>query len=84
LYFVFNSSDFLLKNIDQSQSNELIRRSGGSTTNLHHHCPPDSTGKVRTVKRDMHQKIVRKDYEIKTLKQVRFTIQNLNLKISIS
>jgi len=61
---------FFSKNIDQSQSNELIRRSGGSTATLHHHCPPDSTSKVRTVKRDMNQKLARKDYEIKTLKTV--------------
>ena len=62
----------LLKSIDHSQSNELIRRTGsGSTTTLHHHCPPDNTSKVRTIKRDMNQKISRKDYEIKTLKQVR-------------
>ncbi len=61
---------FFSKNIDQSQSNELIRRSGGSTATLHHHCPPDSTSKIRTVKRDMNQKLARKDYEIKTLKNV--------------
>jgi hypothetical protein len=64
---------FISKNIDQSQSNELIRRSGGSTATLHHHCPPDTTSKVRTVKRDMNQKLARKDYEIKTLKQVCFS-----------
>jgi hypothetical protein len=60
----------LLQNPDQTQSNELIRRSGSSTGTLHHHCPPDSTPKVRSIKRDMNQKIARKDYEIKTLKQV--------------
>ncbi len=59
-----------IKNIDQPQSNELIRRSGGSTTTLHHHCPPDATPKVRTIKRDINQKLSRKNYEIKTLKQV--------------
>jgi len=65
---------FFSKNIDQPQSNELIRRSGGSTATLHHHCPPDSTSKVRTIKRDMNQKLARKDYEIKTLKNVCFKI----------
>ncbi|CAF4664567.1 unnamed protein product, partial [Rotaria sp. Silwood2] len=64
-----NSSIKLGRNVDQSQSNELIRRSGGSTATLHHHCPPDAAPKVRTIKRDMNQKITRKDYEIKTLKQ---------------
>ncbi len=59
-----------IKNIDQPQSNELIRRSGSSTTTLHHHCPPDATPKVRTIKRDINQKLSRKNYEIKTLKQV--------------
>ncbi|CAF3923258.1 unnamed protein product [Rotaria magnacalcarata] len=56
-------------NVDQSQSNELIRRSGGSTATLHHHCPPDTTAKVQTIKRDLNQKVSRKNYEIKTLKQ---------------
>ncbi|CAF0920949.1 unnamed protein product [Rotaria sordida] len=65
----FNSSIKLGRNTDQSQSNELIRRSGGSTATLHHHCPPDGTSKVRTVKRDMNEKLNRKNYEIKTLKQ---------------
>ncbi|CAF0844729.1 unnamed protein product [Adineta steineri] len=63
-----NSSVKLGRNIDQVQPPELIRRSGGSTVTLHHHCPPDTSGKFRTVKRDMNQKIARKDYEIKTLK----------------
>ncbi len=58
------------QNVDQSQTNDFIRRSGSSTTTLHHHCPPDAMPKVRTVKRDMNQKLSRKDYEIKTLKQV--------------
>ncbi|CAF4193645.1 unnamed protein product, partial [Rotaria socialis] len=64
-----NSSVKLGRNIDQSQSNELIRRSGGSTATLHHHCPPDTTSKVQTIKRDLNQKVSRKNYEIKTLKQ---------------
>ncbi|CAF0991442.1 unnamed protein product [Rotaria magnacalcarata] len=42
-------------NVDQSQSNELIRCSGGSTTTLHHHCSPEeATSKIQTVKRDMN------------------------------
>ncbi|UJR35066.1 hypothetical protein I4U23_027842 [Adineta vaga] len=64
-----NSSIKLGRNIDQPQSNELIRRSGGSTATLHHHCPPDTSSKVQTVKRGLNQKIARKDYEITTLKQ---------------
>ncbi|CAM4785573.1 unnamed protein product [Rotaria magnacalcarata] len=64
-----NSSVKLGRNVDQSQSNELIRRSGGSTATLHHHCPPDTTAKVQTIKRDLNQKVSRKNYEIKTLKQ---------------
>ncbi|CAF4241830.1 unnamed protein product, partial [Rotaria magnacalcarata] len=59
------------RNIDQSQSNELIRRSGNSisATAPHDHYSSESTTKIRTVKRDMNQKLSRKDYEIKTLKQ---------------
>jgi hypothetical protein len=69
--FLFDSSkNIFIQNVDQPQSNDLIRRSGSSTTTLHHHCPPDTTPKVRTIKRDMNHKITRKDYEIKTLKQV--------------
>ncbi|CAF0940971.1 unnamed protein product [Adineta ricciae] len=64
-----NSSIKLRRNIDESQTTELIRRSGGSKVTLHHHCPPDASGKIRTVKHDLNQKIARKDYEIKTLKQ---------------
>jgi len=64
-----NSSIKLGRNVDQLQSNELIRRSGGSTATLHHHCPPDSATKIQTIKRDLNQKLARKDYEIKTLKQ---------------
>ncbi|CAF3734268.1 unnamed protein product [Adineta steineri] len=64
-----NSSIKLGRNIDQVQPNELIRRNGGSATTLHHHCPPDINGKIHTVKRDMNEKINRKNYEIKTLKQ---------------
>ncbi|CAF3381915.1 unnamed protein product [Rotaria sp. Silwood1] len=65
-----NSSIKLGRNVDQSQSHELIRRSGGSTATLHPHYPSDAvTSKVRTIKRDMNQKLTRKDYEIKTLKQ---------------
>jgi hypothetical protein len=71
---------FSSQNVDQTQSSELIRRSGGSTATLHHHCPPDTTPKVRTIKRDMHQKLARKDYEIKTLKQVCFKIKILQNK----
>jgi hypothetical protein len=73
---IVSNFDSFSQNTDQPQSNELIRRSGGSTATLHHHCPPDSTSKVRTVKRDMTEKIARKDYEIKTLKQVCFEIKN--------
>jgi len=64
-----NASIKLGRNVDQNQSTDLIRRSGNSTLTLHHHCPPDSSGKVRTVKRTMNEKLVRKDYEIKTLKE---------------
>ena len=60
-----------MKNVDQTPSGDLIRRSGNSTGTLHHHCPPDANGKVRTIKRTMDEKLVRKDYEIKTLKHVR-------------
>ncbi|CAF4384207.1 unnamed protein product, partial [Rotaria sp. Silwood2] len=63
-----NSSIKHGRNIDQPQSNELIRRSGTSTT-LQNRYSTDPTTKVRTIKRDMNQKICRKDYEIKTLKQ---------------
>ncbi|CAF4915082.1 unnamed protein product [Rotaria sp. Silwood1] len=69
-----NSSIKLGRNIDQPQSNELIRRSGISTTTTttttpQHRYSTDPNTKVRTIKQDMNQKISRKDYEIKTLKQ---------------
>jgi hypothetical protein len=67
---LINKIYYPIQNVEQSQPNDLIRRSGSLTTTLHHHCPPDPTPKVRTVKRDMNQKLSRKDYEIKTLKQV--------------
>lgn len=72
---------FSMKNIDQPQSNELIRRSGASaaaTTTLQHHCSSDPTAKVRTIRRDVNQKLSRKDYEIKTLKQVRSNYEKNN------
>ncbi|CAF3907790.1 unnamed protein product, partial [Rotaria sordida] len=67
----FNSSIKLGRNTDQPQTNELVRRSGTSTTGTthQHRNSTDSTAKVRTIKRDTNQKISRKDYEIKTLKQ---------------
>lgn len=44
---------------------EKVRR--GSTDTLHHHCPPDDF-KATTVKKTMNEKIKRKDYELKVLK----------------
>ncbi|CAF0927876.1 unnamed protein product [Didymodactylos carnosus] len=66
-----NTAIKLGRNIDGDHSTDLIRRSGSkqSTTTLHHHCPPDIGPKIKTVKKEMNQKIARKDYEIKTLKQ---------------
>ncbi|CAF0944733.1 unnamed protein product [Adineta ricciae] len=65
-----NATIKLSRNADLSQSNDLIRRTGGPASNLHHHCPPDdTTGKVQTIQQDMNQKLSRKNYEIKTLKQ---------------
>ncbi len=46
---------------------EKIRRS--STDTLHHHCPPDDIHKtMRNVKKNMNEKIKRKDYELKSIK----------------
>lgn len=64
-----NSSIKLGRTVDSNQSNELIRRSGSSTGALHHHCPPDSSFRTKNLKRDLNDKLTRKDYENKTLKQ---------------
>lgn len=39
-----------------------------STDTLHHHCPPDDEAKMKTVKKSMNEKIKKKDYELKVLK----------------
>ena len=48
-----------------TQRTEKIRR--GSTDTLHHHCPPGDS-KAAVVKKEMSEKIKRKDYELKALK----------------
>ena len=45
---------------------ERVRR--GSTDTLHHHCRPEDI-RSNTIKKSMNDKIKRKDYELKTLKQ---------------
>ena len=45
---------------------DRVRR--GSTDTLHHHCPPEDM-RSNQVKKNMNEKIKRKDYELKTLKQ---------------
>ncbi len=40
-----------------------------STEHLHHHCPPDADGKVKDVKKSMNDRMKKKDYELKILKQ---------------
>lgn len=44
---------------------EKIRR--GSTETLHHHCPPGDS-KATNLRKEMNNKIKRKDYELKNLK----------------
>jgi hypothetical protein len=39
-----------------------------STDTLHHHCPPDSDIRNRQIKKEMNDKLKRKEYELKTLK----------------
>ncbi|CAF0926556.1 unnamed protein product [Didymodactylos carnosus] len=65
-----NTAIKLGRNIDRDHSSDLIRRGGSShsMTTLHHHSAPDVEPKIKTVKKEMNQKIARKDYEIKTLK----------------
>lgn len=48
-----------------TQKNEKSRRE--STETLHHHCPP-ADSKAATVRKEMDEKIKRKDYELKSLK----------------
>jgi len=45
---------------------EKVRR--GSTDHLHHHCPPKDKA-AASVKREMGEKVKRKDYELKLLKE---------------
>lgn len=46
---------------------ERIRK--GSTETLHHHCPPDTDGRIKDAKKTMSEKLKKKDYELKVLKQ---------------
>ncbi len=48
-----------------NQSIERVRR--GSTDKLHHHCPP-ADPRSGLYKKEMQEKIKRKEYELKTLK----------------
>jgi hypothetical protein len=48
-------------------SYERIRK--GSTDTLHHHCPPDTDSRIRDAKKTMSEKLKKKDYELKVLKQ---------------
>lgn len=48
-----------------NQKTEKIRRE--STDTLHHHCPPGDS-KAASVRKEMSEKIKRKDYELTTLK----------------
>ena len=50
-----------------AQPVERFRR--GSTDTLHHHCVPDDAARVNQLKKNMSEKIKRKDYELKVLKQ---------------
>ena len=48
-------------------SYDRIRKN--STDTLHHHCPPDTEDKIKDARKTMSEKLKKKDYELKVLKQ---------------
>ena len=55
---------FRIQNI--TISTERARKK--STDTLHHHCPPIDELRTNQIKKEMNEKLKRKEYELKTLK----------------
>lgn len=61
---LLNSAIKQKKNI--TISTERARKK--STDTLHHHCPPVDEQRANHIKKEMNDKLKRKEYELKTLK----------------